>query len=72
MSPKGNSLRTAIKLINLARQIKTKAEKRVVEEEMVGWHHHGLELGKTSGDVEGQEGLSCRSPWGHKELDMAW
>ena len=47
-------------------------EKRVVEEEMVGWHHHGLELGKTSGDVEGQEGLSCCSPWGHKELDMAW
>lgn len=28
MSPKGNSLRTAIKLINLARQMKTKAEKR--------------------------------------------
>ena len=30
MSPKGNSLRTAIKLINLARQIKTKAEKRQI------------------------------------------
>ena len=45
-------------------------EKRAVEEEMVGWHHHGHELGKTPVDVEGWGGLSCCSPWGHKELDM--
>ena len=38
---------------------------------MVGWHHqlNGHELGQTSGDSEGQEGLVCCSPWGHKELD---
>ena len=34
-------------------------EKRVVEEEMVGWHHHGHELGKTSGDVEDRK--ACRA-----------
>ena len=27
------------------------------------------ELGKTPGDGEGQGGLACCSPWGHKELD---
>ena len=39
---------------------------------MAGWHHqcHGHELGQTSGDGEGQRGLACCSPWGHKELDM--
>ena len=31
----------------------------------------GHELGQTSGDGEGQRGLPCCSPWGHKELDMA-
>ena len=39
---------------------------------MAGWHHqcNGHELGQTSGDVEGQRGLACYSPWGHKESDM--
>ena len=39
---------------------------------MVEWHHrgNGHELGKTLGDGEGQGGLVCCSPWGHKELDM--
>ena len=38
---------------------------------MAGWHHHGNghELGQTLGDGEGQGGLACCSPWGHKELD---
>ena len=41
-------------------------EKRVTEDEMVGWHHqfNGNELGKTPGDGEGQGGLVCCSPWG--------
>ena len=41
-------------------------EKRVTEDEMVGWHHrfHGHELGQTLGDGEGQGGLVCCSPWG--------
>ena len=35
---------------------------------MAGWHHqcNGHELGKTSGDGEGQEGLTFCSPWGHR------
>ena len=31
---------------------------------------NGHELGKTSGDGEGQGGLMRCRPWGHKELDM--
>ena len=46
-------------------------EKRASEHEMAGWHRwcNGHELGQTSGDGEGQGGLLCCSPWGHKELD---
>ena len=41
-------------------------EKRVTEDEMVGWHHQftGHELGQTPGESEGQGGLACYSPWG--------
>ena len=44
----------------------------MTEDEMVGWHH---ELGRhefeqAPGDGEGQGGLACCSPWGHKEWDM--
>ena len=44
----------------------------MTEEEMVGWHHRftGHELGQTLGDGDGQGGLVCCSPWGHKESDM--
>ena len=47
-------------------------EKRVSEEAMAGLHHwrRGHKLGQTSGDGEGQRGLACCSPWGHKESDM--
>ena len=46
-------------------------EKRVSEDKVAGWHHqcNGHELGQTSGDVEGQRGLVCYSPWGRKESD---
>ena len=46
-------------------------EKGKTEDEMVGWHHwlNGHEFEQTPGDGEGQEGLACCSPWGHKELD---
>ena len=49
-------------------------EKRATEDEMVGWHHwfNGHELGQTPGDGEGHGSLACRSPWGHKNLDMTW
>ena len=47
-------------------------ENRASEDEMSGWHHwcNGHELGKTSGNHEGQGGLACCSPWSPKELDM--
>ena len=39
---------------------------------MVGWHHRrdGDEFEKTLGVGDGQGGLACCSPWGHKESDM--
>ena len=42
------------------------------EVEMAGWNDrcNGHELGQTLGDGEGQGGLICCSPWGHKESDM--
>ena len=44
----------------------------MTEDEMIGQHHqlngHAFEQGSGVGD--GQGGLSCCSPWGHKELDM--
>ena len=47
-------------------------KERVSEDQRAGWHHwcNGHELGKTSGDSEGQRGLVCCSPWNCKELDM--
>ena len=40
---------------------------------MVGWHHrlNGHEFEQTPGDGEGQGGLLCCSPWGHKESDTS-
>ena len=47
-------------------------EKRMTEDEMVGWHHQldGHEFELTPGDSEGEGSLECCSPWGHKESDM--
>ena len=47
-------------------------EKGRSEDEMVGWHHwlDGHEFKQALGDGEGQGGLVCCSPWGHKGLDM--
>ena len=40
-------------------------EKGMTEDEMATQHHwlNGCELGQTPGDVEGQGGLACCSPW---------
>ena len=35
-----------------------------------GYRCNEHELGQTQGDGEGQEGLACCSPWGHKEVEM--
>ena len=46
-------------------------EKGTTEDEMVGWHHwlDGHEFEQAPGVGDGQGGLVCCSPWGHKELD---
>ena len=38
---------------------------------MVGWYHqfNGQEFEQAPEVGEGQEGLACYSPWGHKESD---
>ena len=42
------------------------------ENEMVGRHHRldGHEFEQALGIGDGQGGLVCFSPWGHKESDM--
>ena len=43
----------------------------MTEDEMGGWHrqHNVHKFEQTLGGSEGQGGLICCSPWGHKELD---
>ena len=45
--------------------------KGTTEDEMVGSHHrlNGHGFGWTPGVGDGQGGLVCCSPWGHKESD---
>ena len=47
-------------------------EKGLTEDEMVGWRcwHNGHEFEWTLEVGDGQGGLACCCPWGHKELDM--
>ena len=47
-------------------------EKRVTEDETVGWHHQldRHEFGQALGVGGGQGSLACCSPWGCKESDM--
>ena len=44
----------------------------MTEDEMVGWHHrlNGHEFEQAPGVGDGQGGLACWSPWGHKESDV--
>ena len=42
----------------------------VLNEGGEGHQLNGHELEQTLGDGEGQGGLVCCSPWGHKESDM--
>ena len=44
----------------------------MTEDEMVGWYHqlNGHEFEQTVGVGDGQGGLACCSPWGHKVLDV--
>ena len=47
-------------------------EKGTTEDKMAGWHHRldGHEFEQVLGVGDGQGGLACCSPWGHKESDM--
>ena len=47
-------------------------EKRMTEDEMVGWNHqlHGHEFAQAPGVGEEQWAFVCCSPWGYKESDM--
>ena len=44
----------------------------MTEDEMVGWQHrlYGHEFEQAPGVGDGQGGLACYSPRGHKESDM--
>ena len=44
----------------------------MIEDEMVGWHHHcdGHELQQAPGAGDGQGSLAYCSPWSRKESDM--
>ena len=46
-------------------------EKRMTEDEKVGWHHqlNGHKFEQALGVGDGQGGLACCSPWGRRELD---
>ena len=48
-------------------------EKRMTEDEMVGWHHwlNGHEFEQAPGVGDGLGSLACCSPWSLKESDMA-
>ena len=47
-------------------------KKGMREDEMVGWHHwlNEHEFESTLGVGDGQGGLECYSPWGHRKSDM--
>ena len=49
-------------------KIKDRRRKGTTEDEMVGWHHrlNGHEFKWTPGVGDGQGGLGCFGPWGHK------
>ena len=46
-------------------------EKRVTEDEMVGWHYwlNGHDFEQTPGDNGGQRSLACCYPWGREKSD---
>ena len=52
-------------------KIEGRRRKGMTEDEMVRWHHqlNGHEFEQAVGVGNGQRGLACCSPWGHKESD---
>ena len=35
----------------------------MTEDEMIGWHHHSMDVEQSLGDGDGQASLECCSPW---------
>ena len=60
------------KTLDAGKDWRRQEEKRVTEDEMVGWHHwlNGHEFEQAPGVGDGQGSLVCCSPWRHKESDM--
>ena len=50
-------------------KIEGRRRRGTTEDEMVGWHHRldGHEFEQAPGDGDGQGGLACCSPWGHRD-----
>ena len=62
----------ALDLLALSKSLNVRQEEKgMTEDEMAGWHHrlngHEYEQAPEVGD--GQGGLVCCSPWGHRESD---
>ena len=49
-------------------------EKGTTKDEMVGWHHQppGHEFEQVLGVADGQESLTCYSPWGSQRVEHNW
>ena len=66
----GHLMRRADSLEKTLMLGKIEGERRegMTEDEMVGWHHRlgGHEFEQAPGVGDGQEGLACCSPWGHR------
>ena len=58
-------------MLDLGCHSEKQEEKRVTEDEVVGWHHRldGHESEQALGVGDGQGSLAYCSPWGCKELD---
>ena len=67
-----NSLEKPNELVDAGKDWRQE-EKRVTEDDMVGWHHclNGHEFEQPPWDGDGQGSLACWSPWGCKESDMS-
>ena len=67
----GHLMQRADSLEKILKLEKSEGRRRGQQDELVGWHHQfgGHGFGQALGGGNGQRGLACCSPWGHKESD---